>query len=155
MFISHESYLVGLAGFPGPGRTAWRMIELESMHPWYHVTIRLTEGTKRLTKKLMPTDASLLSELLALQSPTFFIDDVQVVTAPSVNGSPSERMEKLISLVVGHDKNGGCVLLHKVASGAVYNSAQDSLDARSLTGIRTIYEDTRIDHSAVQECAEH
>ncbi|MNJ51670.1 hypothetical protein D3C77_469800 [compost metagenome] len=124
------------------------------MHPWYHVTIRLTEGTKRSTKKLMPTDASLLSELLALQSPTLSIDDVQVVTAPSVNGSTSERMEKLVSLVVGYDQNSVCVMLHKVASGAVYSSASDCLEVGSLTNTRTIYEDTTSAHSPNHECAE-
>lgn len=152
MFISHESCLVGLPGFPGLGRTAWRMVELESMHPWYHVSIRLTEGTKRRTKKLMPTDASLLSELLALQSPTFLVDDVQVVTAPRLNGGNSERMEKLVSLVIGYDQIGVCVLLHKVASGAVYSSAPDCSDVGSLTNTRTIYEDTK---QTSQECTEH
>ncbi|MDP5799761.1 hypothetical protein P3827_29945 [Pseudomonas aeruginosa] len=125
------------------------------MHPWYHVTIRINEGARQRIKKLMPTDASLLSELLALQSPTFLVDDVQVVTAPSVNGSTSERMEKLVSLVVGYDQNGECVMLHKVASGDVYSSTPDCLDVRSLTNTRTIYEDTKSAHSPVQECAEH
>lgn len=156
MFISHESCLVGLPGFPGPGRTAWRMVELESMHPWYHVTIRVTEGSKRCTKKLMPTDASLLSQLLALQSPTFLVDDVQVVTAPSVNGSTSVRMEKLVSLVVGYDQRGECVLLHKVGSGAIYSSSPDGVtDAKVLSDTRAIYEDTRSAHSPAQEYAEH
>ncbi|WP_177007714.1 hypothetical protein [Pseudomonas tolaasii] len=155
MFITHESYREGRPGFPGPGRIAWRMVELESMHPWYFVTIQLIEGTKRRSKKFMPTDAALLSDLLDLQNSTFLIDDVQVVTAPSVNRSSSERMEKLISLVVGYDQRGECVLLHEVASGVVYSSTRDDLDAGSLTGIRTIYEDTKTAPSAVQEWAEH
>jgi hypothetical protein len=155
MFITHEFYREGRPGFPGPGRIAWRMVELESMHPWYVVTIQLIEGTKRRSKKFMPTDAALLSDLLDLQNPTFLVDDVQVVTAPSVNRSPSERMEKLVSLVVGYDQRGGSVLLHKVASGVVYSSARDGLDAGSLTGIRTIYEDTKTAPSAVPEFADH
>lgn len=156
MFISHESCLVGLPGFPGPGRTAWRMVELESMHPWYHVTIRSIEGTKRSIKKLMPTDVSLLSELLALQSPTFLVDDVQVVTAPSLNGSTSVRMEKLVSLVVGYDQRGECVLLHKVHSGATYSSSPDGVsDAKLLSDTRTIYVDMKSTHSLTRECAEH
>lgn len=123
------------------------------MHPWYFVTIQLIEGTKRRTKKMMPTDASLLSDLLALQSPTFLIDHVQVVTAPWLNGGSLERMEKLHSLVIGYDQNGECVMLHTVASGAVYSSAPDCLDISSLSNILTIYEYTKIAHSPVQECA--
>ena len=152
MFISHESYLVGLPGFPGPKRTAWRMMELETKHPWYHVTIRSTEGNKHSIKKLMPTDASLLSDLLALQSPTFLIDHVQVVTAPWLNGGSLERMEKLLSLVIGYDQNGECVMLHTVASGAVYSSTPDCHDVSSLSNILTIYEYTKSAHSPVQEC---
>lgn len=155
MFITHESYREGRPGFPGPGRTAWRMVELESMHPWYVVTIQLIEGTKRRSKKFLPTDAALLSDLLDLQNPTFLVDDVQVVTAPSVNRSSSERMEKLVSLVVGYDQRGGSVLLHKVASGVVYSSARDGLDAGSFTGIRTIYENTKTAPSTVPEFADH
>jgi hypothetical protein len=81
------------------------------------------------------------------------IEEVQVVTAPHLNGTTSDRMEKLISLVLGYDQNGEGVLLHKVASGAVYSSSRDSLDAGSLTDIRTIYEDTKTALSAVPECA--
>ena len=155
MFITHESYREGRAGFLGPGRIAWRMVELESMHPWYVVTIQLIEGTKRRSKKFMPTDVALLSDLLGLQNPTFLVDDVQVVTEPSVNGSTTKRMEKLVSLVVGYDQIGVRVFVHKVASGAVYSSEQDSLDAGLLTGIRTIYEDTKTAPSVVPEFAEH
>lgn len=155
MFISHESCLVGQPGFPGPGRSAWRMVERESTDPWYHVILRITEGARQHTKKLMSTDASLLSDLLVQQSPACLVEEVQVVTAPRLNGGSSDRMEKLVSLVIGYDQRGECILLHKVESGAVYSSARDSLDAGSLTGVRTIYEDTKTAPSAVQECAQH
>jgi hypothetical protein len=129
------------------------MIERESMDPWYHVILRVTEGGRQRTKKLMPTDASLLSDLLVQQGPTFLVEEVQVVTAPQLNGGNSDRMEKLVSLVIGYDQRGECILLHKVASGAVYSSARDSLDVGSLTGVRTIYEDTKTAPIAVSESA--
>ncbi|MFJ2550188.1 hypothetical protein ACIOVF_27520 [Pseudomonas sp. NPDC087612] len=122
------------------------------MDPWYYVTVRFNEGTKHRTKKFMPTDTSLLSDLLAEQSPTCLVEEIQVVTAPWLNGGSSERMEKLVSLVIGYDQNGECVLIHKVASGAVYNSAQGGMEVGSLTGTRTIYDNTK---QPVQECAEH
>lgn len=153
MFISHESYREGLPGFPGPGRTAWRMVERESMDPWYHVILRFTEGARHLTKRFMPTDVSLLSDLLELEGPTCLVEEVQVITSPWVNGTSSERMERLVSLYTGYDQTGRCVLLHKVANGVVYSTARESLDASSLTRIRTIYEDSRTAHSAGQERA--
>jgi hypothetical protein len=129
------------------------MIERESIDPWYHVILRVTEGNGHRTKKLMPTDASLLSDLLLQQGPTFLVEEVQVVTAPQLNGGNSDRMEKLLSLVIGYDQRGECILLHKVASGTVYSSARGSLDVGSLTGVRTIYEDTEIAPSSISESA--
>jgi hypothetical protein len=129
------------------------MIERESIDPWYHVILRVTEGDGQRTKKLMPTDASLLSDLLVQQGPTFLVEEVQVVTSPQLNGSNSDRMEKLVSLVIGYDQRGECILLHKVAGGAVYSSARGSLDVGSLIGVRTIYEDTKTAPSAVSESA--
>lgn len=155
MFISDESCQVGFPGFPGPGRTAWRMVERDSEDVWYHVRFRIREGARIRPKKLMPTDPSILAHLLSQQSPDHTIEEIQVVTAPHMNGSESDRMEKLVSLVIGYDPSGECVLLHKVASGAVYSSSRDSLDAGKLTGIRTIYEDKKSAPSAFPEFAEH
>jgi hypothetical protein len=49
-------------------------------------------------------------------------------------------MEKLISAIVGYDRNGECVLLHKVDSGAIYSSSPRVTDAGLLTNIRIIYD---------------
>lgn len=155
MFISDESCVVGFPGFPGPGRTAWRMVERDSEEIWYHVRIRVREGGRSRSKKCMPADSAVLAHLLSQRSPDHTIEEIQVVTAPHMNGSASDRMERLVSLVMGYDQAGECVLLHKVASGAVYSSAPDGLDAGSLTNIRTIYEDTKTAPSAVSDCAEH
>ncbi|MHC8392648.1 hypothetical protein ACYZT8_03110 [Pseudomonas sp. LB3P93] len=156
MFITHEAYLDSEPDSLGPDRTAWRMVEFESVDPCYYVTVRFYEGIKHRTKKMMPANVSMLSDVLATQDPTLSVEEVQVVTSPRLNGSNSERMEKLISLFVGYDQNGEPVLLlHKVASGAVYSSAADILDARSVIDIRMIYEDMQIAHPSAQECAEH
>lgn len=140
MFISDETCLVGLAGFPGPGRTAWRMVERHSEDFWYHVRFRICEGARARFKKLMPSDPSMLKHLLSQRSPEHKIEVVQVVTPPCMNGSSLERMEKLISAIVGYDGNGEGVLLHKVDSGAIYSSSPGASDAGLLTNIRTIYD---------------
>jgi hypothetical protein len=131
------------------------MVERESTDPWYHVILRFTEGAGQLTKRFMPTDVSLLSDLLELEGPTCLVEEVQVITSPRVNGGLSERMDKLISLVIGYDQKGECVLLHKVTGGVVYSTGRDSLDASSLTRTRTIYEGSKTAHSPPQECAEY
>ncbi|MNC18257.1 hypothetical protein D3C75_661540 [compost metagenome] len=154
MFITHEFDLDSGQGSHGPNRTAWRMVQFESVDPFYYVTVRFYEGSKHRTKKVMPANVSMLSDVLEAQDSTFSVEEVQVVTSPRLNGSNSVRMEKLISLFVGYDQNGKRVLLlHKVASGAVYSSAADILDARSVIDIRMIYEDMQTAHPAAQECA--
>ena len=156
MFISDESCMVGLPGFPGPGRTAWRMIEQNSEDAWYHIRFRVCEGRRARHIKLMPADPSILAHLLSQRSPAHLIESIQVVTAPSMNGSSLDLMEKLRSLIVGYDQSGECVLLHTVASGAIYSSSPNGVtDARLLRDTRTIYEETTSTHSPVQECAEH
>lgn len=104
MFISDDSCLVGLPGFPGLGRTAWRMVERDSEDFWYHVRFRICEGARARFKKLMPTDPSMLAYLISQRSREQTIEVVQVVTPPCINGSPLERMEKLISAIVGYDR---------------------------------------------------
>jgi len=140
MFISDEICLVGLPGFPGPGRSAWRMVERDSEDFWYHVRFRICEGAGARFKKLMPSDPSMLTHLLSQRSPEHKIEVVQVVTSPCMNGSPLERMEKLISVIVGYDRNGECVLLHKVDSGAIYSSSPSVTDAGLLSNTRMIYD---------------
>jgi len=49
-------------------------------------------------------------------------------------------MEKLISVIVGYDRNGECVLLHKVDSGAIYSSSPSVTDAGLLSNTRMIYD---------------
>ena len=142
MFISDRPCMVGLPGFLGPGRTAWRMIERDSEDIWYHVRFRILDGANARPKKLMPTDPSMLKHLLSQRSSEHRIEVVQIVTPPCMNGSSLERMEKLISAIVGYDGNGECVLLHKVDSGAIYSSSPGMTDAGLLSNIRMIYDAT-------------
>lgn len=140
MFISDDSCLVGFSGFPGPGRTAWRMVERDSEDFWYHVRFRICEGAGVRFKKLMPSDPAMLAHLISQRSREHTIEAVQVVTPARINGSSLERMEKLISVIVGYDRNGECVLLHKVDSGAIYSSSPSVTDAGLLSNIRMIYD---------------
>ncbi|CAJ0557566.1 unnamed protein product, partial [Mesorhabditis spiculigera] len=136
--------------------------QAEQLGAWSSVTRKsfgttsgcaLVKAVDRGLKKCMPADIAVLAHLLSQRSPDHTIEEVQIVTAPHMNGSASDRMERLVSLVIGYDQAGECVQLHKVASGAVYSSARDSTDAGSLTGVRTIYEDTNTAPSAVSKSA--
>jgi hypothetical protein len=88
----------------------------------------------------MLNDETKLFELISAQGPDLVIDELQVVTPPWINKSGSWRMERLISVSVGYDKNEVPVCLLRVESGAVYNDVHDpTLDANTLTNLRKIY----------------
>lgn len=144
MFISDESYSARFPGLFGHGRFAWRMLERQSMDPWYQVVRRICEGSGHRIEKLIATSASVLAEILADSNKSNSVEVVQVITPPWMNATSLDRMEKLVELIAGYDHRGEYVLLHKVESGAVYStSPDDAVDASLLTEAKTIYEDTK------------
>ncbi|CAJ0557337.1 unnamed protein product, partial [Mesorhabditis spiculigera] len=114
--------------------------QAEQLGAWSSVT-RKSFGTTSGCALVKAVDRGLKSvcQRISLFWPTCFRNAVQIT--------------RLKSLVIGYDQAGECVQLHKVASGAVYSSARDSTDAGSLTGVRTIYEDTNTAPSAVSKSA--
>jgi hypothetical protein len=152
MFISDESYSVRVPGLFGNGQSAWRMLERQSMDPWYQVVRRICEGSGHRIEKLIATSASVLAEILADSNKSNSVEVVQVITPPWMNATSLDRMEKLVDLIAGYDHRGECVLLHTVESGAVYSTSSDgAVNASLLTETRTIYKDTKPNASAVQK----
>ena len=151
MFISDESYSFRFPGLFEHGRSAWRMLERQSMDPWYQVVRKICEGSGYRIEKLISTSASVLVEILA-DSKTSSVEVVQVITPPWMNATSLDRMETLIELTAGYDHSGEYVLLHKVECGAVYSTSTDGTsDAILLTEVKTIYEDPKRNASMVPE----
>jgi hypothetical protein len=154
MFISDESYSVRLPGFFGNGQSAWRMLERQSMDPWYQVVRRICEGSGHRIEKLIATSASVLVDILADSNESNSVEVVQVITPPWMNATSLDRMETLIELTAGYGHGGEYVLLHKVECGVVYSTSFAGTSGTSpLTKAKTIYEDPNRNVSTVQECS--
>ena len=152
MFISDESYSFRFPGLFGSGQMAWRMLEQQSMDPWYQVVRRIYEGSGHRIEKLISTSASVLVEILT-DSKTSSVEVVQVITPPWMNSTSVDRMETLIELIAGYDHTGENVLLHKVECGVVYSTSTDGRNDRSLlTEVTIIYEDLNRNAPTVPEC---
>jgi hypothetical protein len=154
MFISDESYSARLPGFFGNGQSAWRMLERQSMDPWYQVVRRICEGSGHRIEKLIATSASVLVDILADSNESNSVEVVQVITPPWMNATSLDRMETLIELTAGYGHGGEYVLLHKVECGVVYSTSFGGTSGTSpLTKVKTIYEDPNRNVSTVPECS--
>ena len=154
MFISDESYSVRLPGFFGNGQSAWRMLERQSMDPWYQVVRRICEGSGHRIEKLLATSASVLVGILEDRNESNSVEVVQVITPPWMNATALDRMETLVELTAGYDHNGEYVLLHKVECGVVYSTSfGGASDPSLLMEAKTIYEDPKRNASTVPECS--
>jgi len=152
MFISDELYSFRFPGLLEHGRLAWRMLERQSMDPWYQVVRRICEGSGHRIEKLISTSASALVEILTDSNESNSVEVVQVITPPWMNATSLDRMETLIELTAGYDQSGEYVLLHKVECGVVYSTSPDGTsDTSLLTEVKTIYEDPKRNASKVPE----
>jgi len=76
----------------------WSLVELETVWPWFHVeTIDCTEDSHHKGIVLAP-NVQLLSDLITSGSQTSWVQQVQVITPGSMNGTGSWKMEVLESL---------------------------------------------------------
>ncbi|WP_122323891.1 hypothetical protein [Pseudomonas coronafaciens] len=76
----------------------WSLVELETVWPWFHVeTIDSTEDSHHLGVVLAP-NVQLLRDLIAAGGQTSWVQQVQVITPGSMNGTGTWKMEVLETL---------------------------------------------------------
>lgn len=76
----------------------WSLVELETVWPWFHVeTIDSTEDSHHIGVVLAP-NVQLLRDLIAAGGKTSWVQQVQVITPGSMNGTGTWKMEVLETL---------------------------------------------------------
>ncbi|WP_032703309.1 hypothetical protein [Pseudomonas syringae] len=91
---------------PTAGFQFWSLVELETVWPWFHVeTIDCTGDFHHKSIVLAP-NVQLLTDLVSAGSRDGWVNQVQVVTPGSMNGTGSWKMEILKSLHEVFDNNG-------------------------------------------------
>lgn len=117
----------------------WSLVELETVWPWFLVETIDCSGNSHHKGIVLASNVQLLRDLIGGGSKTAWVDQVQVITPGSMNGTGSWKMEILESLheVVGSD---GQVSGHEyqVATGNAYSTVVDLC----LNGFRKIIYDS-------------
>jgi hypothetical protein len=83
-----------------PTTQLWRCVEQELIHPWFYLQIGRWARTESSISMMMIHHAHELRELVDRQSNLIWIEQVQFVSPPHVNGLSMWMMEPLLKVVV-------------------------------------------------------
>jgi hypothetical protein len=81
---------------------------------------------------LQVMDPRVFSELLAQHEESFWIEDVQLVSPPYMNGSSAWKMEALLQFSYCHNPDLGSFELYELECGKVYTRRLHSAPATAL-----------------------
>jgi hypothetical protein len=145
MFATDDDYLMGEPGFLGSGRSLYSMVERLTDQPWYQVLRGRYSDSTRITDKWLVGDLSTLASVLGTDSPAYWVEEVRILSSPSMNKTSEDLMEKVVALFVGDDSNGEYVAIHKLENGKIYSDSRHGLvDPELLKNVVTLYD---VNHS--------
>ncbi len=118
MFRTHRSMLISSPEH-STENAIWGCVEHCIQLPWLYITIRKRNGNETMALQIM--DPELFVELLEQDSDFSWVETVQLVSPPHMNGSSLWVMEELIQFShVYHPEIGGSEL-YEVSSGRSYS----------------------------------
>jgi len=110
------------------GQKVWSFVEQELLLPWLYLQVVRRSGQENYASMLMMYHVHELKELVDAQSNRVWLEEVQVVTPPHMNGSPTWTMEPLsVAGIVADPKSGDHFAVYKTEAGSVY-SLRDNID---------------------------
>lgn len=109
------------------GQRVWRCVELELMVPWLYLQVVRRFGKENYTSMLMIYHAHELKQFVDEQSDQTWLEQVQLVTPPHMNGQSGWLMEPLtMAGIVVDPRDGSHFLVYQVESGAIYSLRDDA-----------------------------
>ena len=148
MFATDDDYLMDEPGYIGSGRSLYSMVERLTDQPWYQLLRgRYKDSTRstRLTYKWLVGNLSTLADVLGTDSPAYWVEEVQILSSPSMNKTSGNLMEKVVALFVGVDSNGENVAIYTLENGKIYSDSRHGLvDPELLKNVVTLYD---VNHS--------
>lgn len=149
MFRTDDDDILGIPGLFGEGVTQWHAVTRLLATHWFHVALeRFEEGRWWQSVEMIGDEGRLQRKLIA-QGPEMVVRDVQVNTPPYMNGSPSWKMEKLISVTVGQDAHECFVSMITVEGGATYNTSHvENFDESSLVKLSLVFQSSMLSVAA-------
>ncbi|MDP5764872.1 hypothetical protein [Pseudomonas aeruginosa] len=120
MFTTYRSDDVHLQ--PGASRAyLWPYVEQEFIWPWFYLQIVRCEGSEAFRGIMMINHAEDLKAIIDEQSPLAWLEQVQVVTPPHINGQSRWLMEPLEAIHIIDDQSGSEDVLYVLSNGSSYS----------------------------------
>lgn len=139
-FGTHIVDRAGYEGMFGEGHSHWYKVSRLLPTHWYHVDLKIRNGDRMTPIVAMAGDEHAFEQVLKSCGSDAVLTQVQVVTPAWINKTDGWRMDKLVSLSTGLDKNGVQVCLLEIASGVVYADVHDPMFcAESLVEVKKVY----------------
>jgi len=139
MFSVHESTHRGGGELLGDGYHNFRVAEWNLTRHWYHVVVREGSGQSAWTKVLMLGDVAELEEIVSPRN-DYELLDVQIMAPPWMNGTAGWSLERVTSVVVGHDSQGIQITQHHIEDQKSYSDVPGRLiDVGSTKGVRKLF----------------
>lgn len=105
----------------GSATQLWGFVEQEVIYPWFYVQIMRQQRDDVFQSMLMLPHAQDLKRVICEQSRVQWVDQVQLLTPPHINGGSSWVMEPLEELsLLRHRDSGERDFLYRVSSGQRY-----------------------------------
>lgn len=117
----------------------WSYVEQDLAWPWLYVQIVRRNGRKAYQSMLLLNHAHDLRDIIDAQSNLIWVEQVQLVTPPYLNGQSRWLMEPLEEICVVRDGPDGIPgYLYKVANGVSY-SMHCSSNRESLVETNVVF----------------
>ncbi|MEW5544391.1 hypothetical protein [Pseudomonas soli] len=152
MFRISTQDQAGPVGMFGDGLAHFHAVSRSLATHWYHVSLKRRYEDRFVAYEEMLNDEMRLVELLVAQDESLVVQEVQAVTPSWMNKDGSWKMEKLMSLSIGHNQAGVAVCVLEVEGGAVYvDTHEQGLGIDSLNGVKELYRRGMAQASAAAE----
>lgn len=126
MFTTYRSAEVEFSCLGDPrysGTQIWRYVEQELMCPWFYVQVRRPGSTGTDLSMLMLPCARDIAAMVDCETPSWCIEQVQIVTPTHMNGTGRWQMEPLRRITIHESPAlGGVCECFEVSSGNLYTS---------------------------------
>lgn len=127
MFTTYRSTEVQFSHLGDPryaDTQIWRYVEQELMYPWFYLQVVRVGSSETGTSMLMVQHAKDLGEIVKCETPSWWLEQVQLVSPPHMNGKGQWLMEPLHKITIHESPSlGGLCECFEVADGSRYTIA--------------------------------
>lgn len=109
-----------------PDQRVWSFVEQELLLPWLYLQVARRSGRESYASMLMMYHVHELKQFIDAQSNRVWVEQVQLVTPPHMNGRSTWIMEPLsMAGIVFDPRSGDHFVAYKIENGSVYSLRDD------------------------------